>query len=277
MSRALVRLSLLLLVAACDRSLAHDQFDAALRDAHCQRQVRCGEEPDLAACLAARPPRPDRAAALDDALAAGRLDFDADLARACLDRLRAASCLPHLADAALDACADAFLGALADGRPCALDEECASGLCAPAARCGAACCPAACAPVPPLAALGEPCVVAECVAAAYCRKSDDTCAPRLAAGQPCVDPSECGGELTCLGGACRPPLRLGDPCVDGECGRDGLRCDPLTRACAPARFAGAPCDPAADLCAERLRCDPLTRACAPLDLAAAPPLCRADG
>ncbi len=79
-----------------------------------------------------------------------------------------------------------------------------------------------------------------CLDGLYCDVHRRTCAPALAAGEPCRDGNECGREGACVLDAsatlrCAPRPREGEPCLLDEC-RDGLACRRVAErgSCAPA-------------------------------------------
>src|SRR5207237_843626 len=84
------------------------------------------------------------------ATAAGRLVYDARLARSCVDALSSARCVPGgRAPADTSACLQALRGTVAPGAACSSLFECAQGLCQPGTTCPSLC--------PQALAQGAPC------------------------------------------------------------------------------------------------------------------------
>ncbi|UJR80023.1 hypothetical protein [Sandaracinus amylolyticus] len=219
----------------CDEgggSITLDEYGAESAEATCATIERC-YGPDLVEALAG----PDCVGSaqrtleqaslpqIEAAIAAGTVQYDGAAARECVDAVADASCAA-IDRASLPACEDAFVGTVAAGGACALDEECAGD--------------------------------------AFCRielTCPGTCQARVPSGSACEGDDECQAALRCLGGTCQAPAREGAACGGGteiECaaglvclgqqepsatmpeGRTGLcRSLPATQTAA----IGATCDP----------------------------------
>ncbi len=181
-------------------------------------------------------------ARLRSSVAAGRIAYHADRARACLEEQTALGC--GVSAMAPPSCDATFEGLVADGGACTQQEECG-----PQSQCRGAsgCTSGTCVHVPQL---GEACE-AQCATDAYC--SSGTCVARRAAGAACETSVECGTGLTCRGGACAAttPPAAGETCF-GTCA-EGLVCgvtgvsSPTCRAprtdgtCTPTYGGGSDC------------------------------------
>ena len=212
------------------------EFYPALAHARCAHQLACGFIDDQAACEAYQlaPTGYDPSAGL----AAGRVQFDAAQAHACLAAVSAAACRYGAldSDAITVPCAKVTIGQVALNGSCSDDRECAG-----AAVCGsgvAAGCSATC-------VMPEP----SC--------TDPDCLPR-AAGALCEQAGECARGLRCApdaqyaAGTCGALGKPGDRCfnydshgdlaAEGEC-EGALVCggDVDQPTCVARSKAGEPC------------------------------------
>jgi hypothetical protein len=153
---------------------------------------------------------------LEDSVAAGRLVYDGEAMRTCLDAYAAIDCadLP----AALHAggpggCTDPFMGQVALGGMCANDVDCQSNLCdGGSTDFDGNITYGTCAEVP---AIGQACVDGDCGAGAFCDyASAQTCQAQLADG------ASCGADGDCASGGCNGRMN-GQP---GTCG-PRMACD----------------------------------------------------
>lgn len=275
--------------------VALDQFGAAAADAVCSWAVRCHHVPDDATCRRLLDPKQYDTRRAQDALAAGRLGYDAAAAGRCVETTREAYCLTEpFVDAS---CRDMFVGHVPEGGTCASGFECVGGGQCQNPQCTLQCCSGTCGPpltgeLPPpdQAEIGEACQQhADCAEGAYC-ETDFTCVAVPdeegarcvfgcargdlycdvemlvcrrygGAGEAC-DPSgtsalPCDEAWSYCDQACRPRPGLGEQC-------DGIRhCIPTTfcdnGTCQPRGGQGAPCF-AADQCL--VTCDGGTGQCA---------------
>ncbi len=246
-----------------------DELPQQVIDALCGFEVRCGAVSSEAICIAEFEQElntADVVAGVHD----GKITYDANLARQCLDAYNTMSCDATAQSVRVQpqACKDAVKGTVADGGMCEADQVCISELCN-APSCQAACCPGTCDPTPPLpAAIGQSCAGTTCVDGAFCNNS--TCAALLAAGASCQSDSQCAYGTMCAGATspvCAAPPKLGDPCANdsgstmARCSDVGQFCD-ATNHCVAKLDTGATCDPTMfGWCKGDLQCDAATMKC----------------
>jgi hypothetical protein len=137
-------------------------------------------------------------------------------------------------------------GALANGAPCAVPQQCQTDYCAlvPGAACGT------CAPRPPA---GTPCSNINCFRGDSCAGTPPTCHTPSSLGLPCGLGNTCVDGLSCVGstatamGTCQQaPSMVGDPCQFNGLGCDsyaGVACNLVTGTCEQLRIslAGGAC------------------------------------
>ena len=129
---------------------------------------------------------------LQDAIEAGRIEYDGRRIDACLAQISGIGCgfaTTRVFDDA--ACRSAFGGSAQEGDDCTVDAECTG-----AAFCDLDSCPG-------------------------------TCTARLSAGDPCQEDDQCEDGLSCGDeGTCSAPVAAGDPCGGGVAGScaPGLFC-----------------------------------------------------
>lgn len=218
-------------------------------------------------------------AAIEASVAAGRVVYRADLAKACADAWAGATC--DTLEVAARACLEAEIlaGTVPNGSACRDDVECANGHCRMEASCpgvctayvaadgicniaGAECAPhlycdsrGRCVAMPtPSGQQGQACVVGGCAPGLYCDAATSTCAPRKKSGS-CADARDacafgypCTESGTCVayagrGERCGPEAWCGAgwACIDGTCGPAPAIGSP----CAPSQRAGTNCTPGA--------------------------------
>lgn len=161
-----------------------------------------------------------------DAINAGDVLYDAEAAATCLNAMEAGSCQDMVADRQYDVCQSVFIGTVADGGACEIDEECLSGACE---------------------LDYETCM--------------GTCATVVAAGGACEAwETYCEKGTTCYDGICQAytaPLGSGDSCdPDAEndwCDWD-FYCNYDSSTCMARGGAGDACD-GDDECEHGLSCD----------------------
>jgi hypothetical protein len=262
-----VRWSLAVLaVCACGDNVVgtpFSEFEAASDRARCERFVRCGLFTDNDACNGFFRKRPD--IDLAAAVARGIVRYSGPAADECLAALAAQSCDTSSRDARTQpaACAEMFRGSVKTGDACALDEECASGVCA-LPTCNQACCTGTC-HARRASAIGDACELdVDCTGDAFCG-GDKLCHALGAVGIDCERDNECDYGLACIGpsqlmpGNCRAQPRIGEPCLYLRCGELGATCTAGT--CVALGLPGAPCTSAKD-CSPFAVCDTSTGACA---------------
>ena len=191
-----------------------EDFGPLAMDAVCEWAVACAHVPDDATCRRQLDIRDFDTRRARDAVASGRLRYDADAGGECLREQRASHCTTPLLGA--DACRRLFEGFAPPGAPCASRFECAGESTCAEKSCEGQCCRGTCAPreVPALAEPGERCESHfDCVPRAHC-ETDGRCVP--------------------------VPLVEGERCLFG-CGRGDLYCDLNTLTCARYSALGTPC------------------------------------
>ncbi|MBK8263258.1 MAG: hypothetical protein IPK80_18180 [Nannocystis sp.] len=248
---------------ACGQ-IAYEELPAEQVDALCDYMVRCGFATDEGLCAAAWGqfirPDPNLDAAIED----GSVEYDAKAAEQCLEDAREAACGGiFFEDAPSGACEKVFVGTIANGDACWIDEQCVSQTCQ-VADCAMACCQGVCVAPPPDAAIGGDCSVQDCVSGAYCEYNFDdgsyTCQAQKGAGVECFGDYECSGSLGCFDGSCQVAPAEGAPCLGGRCG-GALGCDITSNTCQKLRGEGQSCEPAASLCAFGLACSTASMKC----------------
>ena len=218
MARALSWIVLAACACGGDAGVALSNAPEAFAAAYCERAFACcdaagrmalqfgAEITDEASCRA-HVARVFGNEFVDDtrrAGAEGRASYDPDAMQACVDHLRADTCV-HLAATLRrmtfpPECAPVRVALVANGEPCDHDFQCVSGACAVVGGDHAI---GACAEVP---AIGAACPTGDCGPTAYCdrRGESDVCAPIRADGEPCTSSLGCE-SLTCVDGVCTAP------------------------------------------------------------------------
>ncbi len=221
--------------------------------------------------------------------------FDPVKAKACLDGMRALTCITS-SQGSPEVCASVFTGTVAPGGACHLATECTPGsFCQVTGASGAPVCPGRCVAYAKageacggasggycgrgtvcdiqshvclaLPNIGEACT-SLCNFGAYCGP-DHRCTAQVTSGA-CPTGRECAAPTTCVYSAasptCQPRVALGQACggSTGVCDY-GLRCDSVSRVCEAYRPLGAACTPPSSLsplseCGEGY-CDQHTRLC----------------
>ena len=201
------------------------------------------------------------------AIAADRIRFDGDLARACLDATGAVLegvCSGASLDDLTEVCEGIFVGLVAEGGNCALSDACEGE-----ARCDTANsdeCYGQCT-IDPNACVG-------CTRDQYCDTDAEpsSCVDRKPSGAPCDHSGQCVDRTLCMNGVCGAPfanlLSAGAECIPGA--SDGGICEPglicmaaeedFQWVCGAARVRGDACTTTFD-CAMGLACHiaPMTR------------------
>jgi hypothetical protein len=263
-------------------SLPLAQFHDAMLSATCHLRVLCGQLPDEATCGATEQEEPHLYASLPQLVAAGRIIYDGQKARACVDEINGLpSCNRSVVDVpgALADCQQVLVGGVPAGGDCFLNEECAHGSCQSAVACDSSvqCCPGTCVAYPQPLAAGADCsdLTLSCQTGTTCTNPPGTssliCQPLVTTvGASCASIS-CAESLVCdpvtltcqlrssTGGAC-DPMRGDEDCDDM---RD--RCD-SSSVCSPRVAVGAACD-AQGACVAWASCDPTLHTCVELPTA----------
>jgi hypothetical protein len=260
-------LAVLTVVAACSGpAIRFEELEREMQRARCEQQARCGLFPDEASCARLFRVVPD--ASLAGAIAAGKVGYDGERAKECVDALARLSCDVTARDAHLGpaACAEMFTGTLAGGETCSIDAECRSATCELPALCPPmGCCVGTCRAVAAPAPAGGACAKDhECGDGLVCGR-DRSCRAPARAGEDCGGDRECGDGLGCIGalstmpGTCRPLPHRGEPCPYRRCADLDLRCDEAGT-CVPVGLPGDPC-PTSTECSPNLACDAATQTC----------------
>ena len=259
----------LLVLAGCGGSLTIDEYPAALRDAYCKYETRCGAFPDISTCEHANIGLPTTIdVSLKEAIDKGKATFDGGLAQDCLDAFGAQTCDTTDEDSrsfALAKCRTIVKGTVGSGGACALGAECKSGTCT-IPTCPDACCQGTCmgdAP-PPLGGSGAACTSSSmCAAGFFCDFTNQVCAELKPAGATCNSTTECAYNLGCAGTTtrtCKTLPKLGEPCPDGVCRDAGNYCNGASQ-CAKIGLEGEACAQASGQCSPFYPCDTTTNKC----------------
>ena len=260
---------LLLAATACSSgpTLALSQLDPEIQRARCERLARCQLFPDEASCNAYFRAIPD--ASIAAAVAAHKLDYDAELGRQCVDALARQSCDLTARDVRTPpaACRAMYTGRVAGGEMCSIDAECASATCELPDNCPeAGCCVGACRPAQSPAKAGGGCAKDHDCADGLVCGVDLTCRAPGAADGACAADHECAESLACIGasggtpGMCRKLPHAGEACGFQRCAEENLRCDDGSHTCVARGLPGDPC-PTATECAINIECDTATHLC----------------
>jgi hypothetical protein len=271
------------------------QLETSTLQAVCHLDVLCGAYPDQSTCLASHQVETQSYYdTLGQDIESGKVVYDGDEARACIDKLNAASCTrdgPSPLHSA-PACLTIFTGTVAVGGACFFAEECASGDCQGAdTTCSRAvqCCPGTCASLAPPVAAGGSCLPpALCAPGLICvleLNGTATCRATVGAGAPCPGYVPCASGLYCdsVTMTCKIPGGAGAACNPARDSTDcdiPYACDATTSVCTPPLPVGAACDPTTGGCVPYASCDAATGSCAarpsvgdPCDPTGAGPAC----
>ncbi len=229
-------------LTACGGGVKLEDLESSFEDALCERQVRCGAYATVDAC------KEDFRILIDEierAVAAGRANYDADKAEACLEALSSSSCDGSAEDVRRQpqACRDTFTGTVADGGACFGGEECLSERCT-IPDCGMACCQGTCAVTVAEVAIGGACsgTTGPCAQGSFCDSQTTTCAALRAVGAACTSNSQCGYGLYCPEvGTCADAPNRGAACPDGTCADIGDRCSTTSMTCVALGRSGEAC------------------------------------
>jgi hypothetical protein len=265
-----------LLLTACDDDsgdpgsyVSITEYSTEGRASWCSYLTRCGFFPDQATCTSANisvPPQLQMSPSTVAAVRAGRILYNGNNAKTCLDSYANATCdkTDEAGRAPTQACFELFRGAVdADGE-CFQDAECISGNCqtqvadenCPVGKCVGNTPP----PEFTLGQLGDLCSTGSCAAGLYCDNSTAECAPLHPSGDPCVTNADCAYGLGCAGSprTCKALPAIGQPCPDYECRDEGARCG--TTGCVAVGLPGATCQSSSE-CSSYYTCDFSTSMC----------------
>lgn len=201
-----------------------------------------------------------------DAQVAGRIAFDQAKARACLDTLATTPCGLLLRGGLPAVCYEAVPAQVAAGGLCTSfgDVECVAGFCD---NSGAAACTAGGRCVTS-ATLSQPCSgTVRCARGLVCGATSVCEAPPVITlvglGADCTaSTTACNDGLFCDGSVtprvCAAPKGLSANCAAVPC-QPGLRCDSVSRTCAPLVALGGTCVPGQGQCAGNAYCNPASK------------------
>jgi hypothetical protein len=249
-------------------------FFNSLRDSVCSYEVECGTMPDLATCEAVTPFGKEQVTVIAY-VDAGKVVYDADKAKACLDFVDGLSCTISIFDIAAEfteKCGVVLTGSVAAGNACVVAEECvAGGDCQQTGSCDTEtqCCAGTCtAPASTdEVALGGDCSTnRNCVDGAYCKvgATSAICTAQVdGEGTACDDFDACKAPLICsIGftgtGTCYKPAASGATCDSNAflpCASSTDYCDATDMKCKTRGKPGDDCDANSDQsCVEYAAC-----------------------
>jgi hypothetical protein len=243
------------LCAACSGSnpVSFDDFAEQSKRSACEFQVRCGLiKDDLTACLSGNTAGRTRVSATEQAaVKAGRIKYDGDQARTCLDALSSRSCDVTTASyrGYPEACLSALRGTSHSGAPCADSAECISQSCEIPA-CGMACCTGTCRgdDAPIVAKIGASCATNLCDQDAFCDPASMMCVVLKRLGESCEDGFSCADGLYCLpsSNTCGSLPGPGERCDRDGCRERGQHCSTTTKTCVNVGLLDDPCSSGED-------------------------------
>ncbi len=272
--RSLMMMVLLCGACSANNPVSIEEFADQNSNAVCEFQTKCGEAKDVAACRAVHSAGPSfTSATVLAGVKAGRIKYDGDLARKCLDELGSRSCDVTTASyhGYPEACVSVFQGTLHGGAACAVGGECISQRCEIPA-CNMSCCTGTCQgdDPPVLAKVGASCATNLCEGEAFCELASMTCVALKHLGETCKEAFSCADGLYCLNSTktCGPLPGLGEPCPDGGCRDRGAHCSAATKTCVKVGLPGDPCSLAEDDCSDLYVCGPNNQCYAGISLGA---------
>ncbi len=202
--------------------VAAADFMDAYAQAICTRSSRCFAASSYLDAVCEGTVRRQFGEDVESAIAAGRIDYDANAAGVCLVGLEAMDCLAKQpSDATLEACLRALAGTIEVGQACFGTFQCAQGICPSVTgdACGPTC--------PTIALEGEACSLLsepECDVRAGLRCSSGTCVAPAARGAACVDNYGCQSGLVCVANVCVPLRAAGQGCAQDSSCQTGFYC-----------------------------------------------------
>lgn len=272
-ARAPLQLALVCAVSvACSggnggNGIALADFEAETRAALCHYLVLCERMPDQATCVASMNVEESVSffPTMQVDVAAGRVAYDAQAARACVEGFNSLrSCtqleLAPLFERIQGICAAVFSGTMPPGGVCFFDEECSGRDVCSRSNCATPeCCQGTCLATPPPIPAGGDCSQmpqgSSCAAGTACGTDPQTraitCVPFLAPGANCRDVAgSCPDPYLCMtvpsGGqsVCTPPVERGQGCGTSDaflCNDLRDTCDPNNRICIASVPVGGDC------------------------------------
>lgn len=223
----------LLLLAACggnktdtpsNQAIAPENFSNEFALALCQRQQQCGllapYQVDMCKAEAATRIGPTD---VKKAVDAGRLVYDADLARQCVNGIAQSPCLQgDLSDDVQATCNAALKGTVQKGAACSFYFECAAGTCGGT---DSNTCPSTC-PTDVLSEGAECSLIRgpQCDTRAGLRCSGSVCVKPAGQGAACVDNLGCASGFICVDSKCAPLAKEGGGCSEDASCAVGLFC-----------------------------------------------------
>jgi hypothetical protein len=244
----------------------------------CQILTECGGYPDIQTCLATNFYEIDaNIPQLQAGADAGRLVYDGDKARQCIDAIAGAisNCdiLGAFEEEDAAVCDEVFTGTVEIGGDCYIGEECAGDADCDL-PCGSnECCVGTCVevePEPEPVGIGEDCSDAPCVDGAYCEYDSGTltrtCVAEANEGEACTGygSGSCADGLYCTGGieggVCVRPAAEGETCDPSlgfgvfSCARVDNWCDPEETTCKKRPVPGEECNIEVDNCIDYAYC-----------------------
>lgn len=231
-----------------------DEMMGRFTEMVCELEVACELTPDMATCLLTQRIDESELAALKGAIAAGRINYEAAKADACLDSLEpyyapsncTQSSRAGLETSISDACQSVLIGTVTAGGACLIDAECADdGICEQTdLTCNQQCCPGTCVARPAPVPVGGSCATLQpnqsCAFGSYCSPTATggaaVCtAPSAVEGSACTTIFGCASPLFCdldpaIGaGTCRRAATSGAPC--SIAGYSYMACDDIRETC----------------------------------------------
>lgn len=233
--------------------VATEKFAEEYANALCAREQRCGSlAPYLVDQCKADTYERIGATDVQKAVAAGRLTYDADKARACVDGIQNTPCLSaSISDEVQATCYAALQGTVQKGAECSFLFECAVGSCQLSDE---GTCPGVCPTEEQVSGLGQPCSnfrYPKCDERAGLRCSGGTCVQPAGQGADCIDNNGCTSGFVCIYkdgaemGTCTPLAKEGSGCSEDASCAAGLFCTG-DNICSPRLAEGKPCGLAPD-------------------------------
>jgi hypothetical protein len=265
----------LLVVAACGSSggggggaIPIDDLAPTEIGELCDLEVRCGVFADSQTCLDLF--NADFSSTVPDLVAAvkgGKVIYDGNKARTCLDTLIGTSCDRRDVFGNRDApieCDETFVGTAGDGAMCAINQECVSQQCVLPTCAANTCCVGACmgATAPVRGHIGQACTTQAKCLEGFCDTTTMLCTAFVADGGACSSSASCDSDV-CMT-TCQALVPTGGACTTSQlCENLGDNCLSATMKCGKGGDVGATCTTSGD-CSTLLFCDPTSKLCTAL-------------